>query len=296
MDDNCLQLNWKQKMLLTLLKFLNNERCSRLRVFKMAFLLGENICFYDFVPYKFGPYSFEMDKDLRIFNNHGLINMEGDKIHINHHVIKSLSIKTDTDKEDKIREIINEFENMNEKNLLKYVYENHPFYTQNSLLIKQKRTKNQTAPISIYTIGYQNLSIDLFISILIKKGIKVVLDVRNKPFSHKYGFNYHWLKKYLKKFGLEYVNIPQLGIEEKYRNTLSYSELWNHYSISLKKRKDYINEAIDKVLKKPTVLMCYEMNFDDCHRLRLAKAIQALVNLPIINFETKVKKWKKLES
>lgn len=286
-------LNWKQKILRNILVFLNNEKYSRLKVFKIAFLLGRNIRFYDFVPYKYGPYSFEMDKDLRIFIKNGWINMENNQIYINKHIIKSLD--NNTDNTDETREVINKFGNRNETNLLNYVYENYPFYIQNSLLINQQKSKKQTVPISIYTIGYQNLSIDLFINILIEKQIKTVLDVRNKPFSYKYGFNYSWLKKYLLEFDIEYINIPELGIEEKYRKTLLHNQLWEYYSIVLENNKKYLDKISNIIIKGPTVLMCYEMNPNDCHRLRLAKAIQDSVNLLIVNFDIETKQWIKLE-
>jgi len=256
-------------------------------------LLSEKISFYKFVPYKYGPYSFEMDKDLRMFDNNNWINMNENLICTNQHSIKLLPIESDL--KDEIRYIMNRFLNVNENDLLDFIYKKYPFYTQNSLRPKQQKSKKQTLPISIYTIGYQNLSIDLFISILIGKGIKTVLDVRNKPFSYKYGFNYYWLNKYLPEFGIDYKNIPELGIETKYRRTLSKEQLWRHYSISLERKKDYLNEASAVVRKQPSVLMCYEINPNDCHRLILAKRIQDLVNFPIINFDTRTKQWVKLK-
>ena len=290
---NSLPLNWKQKILLNFLTALGSKKHSRLKIFKLSFLLAQDISFYDFVPYKYGPYSFEMDKDLRMINNNGWINMNENWIHINQNSIKLLLIENDH-KYESFNNIINKFSNTNEKYLIDFIYKNYPFYTQNSLLITRQKNRKQTTPVSIYTIGYQNLSIDLFIDILIKKGIKTVLDVRNKPFSYKYGFNYSCLNKYLPEFNINYINIPELGIEEKYRKTLSREKLWKHYSDLLDRRKDYLNRVINIVMKRPTVLMCYEINPEDCHRLRLAKKTQDLTNLPIINFDTGLKQWIRL--
>ena len=290
MKNSNLLFNWKQKILLNLLTALGSKKHSRLKIFKLSFLLAQDISFYDFVPYKYGPYSFEMDKDLRLLSKNGWINMNENWIHINQNSIKLLQIENDH--KFRIFNIINEFSNINEKDLLDFIYKKYPFYTQNSLLVN--RNKKPPATVSIYTIGYQNLSVDLFIDILIEKGIKTVLDVRNKPFSYKYGFNYSWLNKYLPEFDIDYINIPELGIEEKYRKTFSQEKLWKYYFDLLDRRKDYLNRITNIVMKQPTVLMCYEINPENCHRLRLAKKIQDLTNLPIINFDTGLKQWIRL--
>ena len=53
----------KKKVLLLISKLRSVER---LKLFKMAFLISQELeDFYSFVPYKYGPYSFEMDKDIR---------------------------------------------------------------------------------------------------------------------------------------------------------------------------------------------------------------------------------------
>ena len=286
-------LNQKQKILLNLLTALDNKRCSRLKIFKLSFLLSQKTTFYDFVPYKYGPYSFELDKDLRMFNNNGWINMNKNLIYTNYNLIKLLPIEIDYKYE--LHDIINKFSNVNEKNLLNFIYERYPFYTKNSVLVKKHKSKEQVTPVAIYTIGYQNLSIDSFISILIEKNIKTVLDVRNKPFSYKYGFNYSWLKKYFPEFNIEYINIPELGIQEKYRKTLSRKKLWEYYSNLLDMEKDCLINVSNFILQQPSVLMCYEMFPEDCHRLRLAERIRSLTNLPIINFDTSKKQWIKLD-
>jgi len=293
MKNSNLPLNWKQKILLNLLTALDNKRCSRLKIFKLSFLLSQKTNFYDFVPYKYGPYSFEMDKDLRMFNNNGWINMNKNLIYTNYNLIKLLPIEIDHKYE--LHDIINKFSNVNEKNLLDFIYERYPFYTKNSLLVKKHKSKEQVTPVAIYTIGYQNLSIDSFISILIEKNIKTVLDVRNKPFSYKYGFNYSWMKKYLPEFNIEYINIPELGIEEKYRKTFPREKLWEYYSALLDMKKLCLNRVSNFMIRQPSVLMCYEMFPEDCHRLRLAEKMRDLTNLPIVNFDTGEKQWIKLD-
>ncbi len=290
-------LNWKQKILLDIFSHLGNEEYSRLKVFKIVFLLSRKLLnrknnFYNFVPYKYGPYSFEMDKDLRAFNNNGWIKMQDKLISINKDIIRRFSFETEFEKE--VYETTDKYKSIDEENLLDFIYKGYPYYSQNSLLVKQHKVERQSAEISIYTIGYQNLSIDMFINVLIEKGIKTVLDVRNKPLSYKYGFNYYWLNKYLPWFNIKYIGIPELGIEEKYRKIFSQEQLWKHYMESLEGKKDYLDRACDIIKEQPTVLMCFEMNPEDCHRLRLAKKIKEIIDLPVINYHIQQNQWKKL--
>jgi len=79
-------LNSKQLKLLEILLFFRNSLISRLKLFKISFLLDQAKIyekFYDFVPYKFGPYSFEMEKDINFLYKLGLINILENKISIN---------------------------------------------------------------------------------------------------------------------------------------------------------------------------------------------------------------------
>ncbi len=282
-------LNWKQKILLEVFNNLDTKEYSRLKVFKIAFLLSREIDFYDFVPYKYGPYSFEMDKDLRMFSNNGWIRVQNNSISIDKNAIGQFSYETGVTEE--TYTITNKFKNLNEKSLLEFVYNKFPYYSQNSLLVEKPTIETAPAAESIYTIGYQNLSIDMFINVLIEKGIQTLLDVRNKPLSYKYGFNNYWLKKYLPEFGIQYISIPELGIEEKYRKTLPMEQLWEHYLESLKEKMEYLERASNIITQRSTVLMCYEMKPEDCHRSRLASKLQELINLPIINYDVRGNQW-----
>ena len=280
-------LNWKQKILLYILN--KGEELSRLKLFKLAFLLSREIDFYDFVPYKFGPYSFEMDKDIRIFHQRGWINMKAQTILLNDLTNKLL---LNYNYENCLVKIIDYFQ-WEEKDLLNYIYENYSYYTQNSQ-IKKVAYKRKNPPIAIYSIGYQGLSIDAFIDILVKKGIKTVLDVRHKPLSYKYGFNIFWLRKYLPEFGIKYLNIPELGIEDRIRRSCTKRTLWKFYIKNLEKKGELVQKTIDRITFEPTVLMCFEINPNDCHRFQLSKKIQQLTGLPIIDYNKGFRKWKKL--
>lgn len=280
-------LNWKQKIILSILREI--KKISRLKLFKLAFLLSRQTEFYDFVPYKFGPYSFDMDKDLRTLQKNEIIDIDNQIIlfnDINHR--SSLDYETNN----KLLQIA-EFYYWEERDIINYIYENYPYYTQNSR-IRRIEYKREEPPISIYSIGYQGLSIDTFLNTLINKGIRRVIDVRNKPLSYKYGFNIYWLRKYLPEFGIKYVNIPELGIEESIRRSRSKTNLWEFYIKNLDKKGEFIQKASDMITSEPSVLMCFEINPDDCHRYQLSKTLRQKLDLPIIDYNKGFGDWKKL--
>lgn len=259
---------------------------------KLAFLLDRElkgkIIFYNFVPYKNGPYSFEVDRDLKLFNKRRWIELDDKLVRLSQSFSKVFFVEG---WEQKWSQVIYRFAELGEKELLEFIYKNYPFYAKNSVLGERNLGDNSSAPISIYTIGYQGLSMDLFIKELVEKGIKVVMDVRNRPFSYKYGFNKYWLNRFLPEFGIKYINTPDLGIEEEIRETLTGENLWEYYIGELNKKEHLLTSLVKGIEKEPTVLLCYEMSPEDCHRSRLAKRIKQIVDLPIINYRLDKREW-----
>ena len=70
---------WRQKVLLALLETAPNKRASRTQFIKWLFLLKkeEDVdrygSFYDFVPYKYGPFSFLAYRDIAELERFGWI-------------------------------------------------------------------------------------------------------------------------------------------------------------------------------------------------------------------------------
>ena len=106
----------------------------------------------------------------------------------------------------------------------------------------------------------------------------------------KYGFSKSQLKKYCNSLGIEYVHIPELGIQSDQRQKLNtqidYDNLFSLY------RKENLSRTINsqllilKLLKenKRVALTCFESNICQCHRKHLAEAIE---KLPAFEYEVK---------
>lgn len=153
---------------------------------------------------------------------------------------------------------------------------------------------NGTVPL-IHTIGYQNLSIDEFVNILKQRNIKLVIDVRNNPFSFKQGFSKKWLITNLPNHGIRYVNIPELGIPSKYRKELNGRALWHKYNELLRLNVGKLESAAQIVKKQSAVLMCFEADHTDCHRSILAEKLKGLTGLTITHYCQTINAWSGFE-
>lgn len=101
----------------------------------------------------------------------------------------------------------------------------------------------------LYSIGYQNLkNIETLQNILLKKGIKILLDVRSRPYGRKSSFN----KKHLE------ISLPAAGIDYNWAGkTLGgFSEI----------NEDEIRKIAEWQEGKIACLMCMEADPDRCHR------------------------------
>src|SRR5260370_16673592 len=73
----------RQKILLSIIQDARSP-LTRILLFKYAFLLSkewdlpQGMAFYDFVPFKYGPYSFALARELQILEQYGYINRGGD--------------------------------------------------------------------------------------------------------------------------------------------------------------------------------------------------------------------------
>lgn len=228
--------------------------------------------YYEFIPYKFGAYSFQLGEDLDILAKNGYItvdNLQRGKR------IKAVAEYSDTYS----YQIASERGNA----LIRRSYREYPYYTIKSEIterlfdgeeldffyrIKQSYVKTEQA---LFTIGYEGKSIEYFINCLIKNDIRLLCDIRKNPLSRKFGFSKSKLKHVTQTIGIKYVHIPELGIESDKRNSLrtkeDYRNLFAEYENSLKSRKVFLDDIYNLIQQNDRVaLMCFELDPEMCHR------------------------------
>lgn len=273
---------------------------DKIRLQKLLFLFAnkQTKAAYDFIPYKFGCYSYSANADMTAMVTRGFIN-EDEKIF-------EKKDKTDYLKQLKpadlklLQEVQANYGKMSATALMKHTYINFPFYAINSKAAETILTKEELEKVSnakpkgnktvLFTIGYEGISLEEYLVRLLKNDVKVLVDVRNNPLSMKYGFSKSQLKKYCASLDIEYVHIPEVGIQADQRQELNtqsdYDKLFAIYrKNNLSKTTPYQNEIL-KLLKqyKRIALTCFEANICQCHRKHLAEAIETL---PDFKYEVK---------
>lgn len=132
--------------------------------------------------------------------------------------------------------------------------------------------------MTVFTIGYEGLDIDTFLSLLGEHGIETVVDIRELPLSRKPGFSKKALASTLNLSGLEYVHMVDLGcpkaVRDRYREDGDWKRYTGGFLKHLKTQKAAIADLSDLVNSSNCALLCYEADFNFCHRSMVANAVR----------------------
>ncbi len=132
--------------------------------------------------------------------------------------------------------------------------------------------------MTVFTIGYEGLDIDAFMSLLVEHSIETVVDIRELPLSRKPGFSKRALASVLNLSGLEYVHMVDLGcpklIRDCYREDGNWKRYTNGFLKYLKTQEDAIAELASLAAASNCTLLCYEADFNFCHRSMVANAVK----------------------
>lgn len=287
----------RQKTILALLSEAK-QPLTRTVLVKHAFLLrhetdvSSDPAFYDFVPYKFGPFSFALYRELEALQRDGYVEFENDRFLLSSDMLgASLERVAELSgaARSSVRAISTRYGKLRQRALLKDVYQRYPRYASKSELADLHlgpRPKTKVARSAVYTAGYEQKSVDAFFDDLLKAGIRVIVDVRANPVSRKYGFAGSSMAGIAEKLDLEYMHWPRFGIPGQARIGLgskaSYKRLLDAYERNtLPKRKPEVRQLARKMEQAPCVLVCVERDIECCHRSRLAQAVSRVNGLPV---------------
>ena len=129
------------------------------------------------------------------------------------------------------------------------------------------------------TIGYEGIGIDIFLNHLRHNEIKMVADVRKIPLSRKPGFSQKTLRSKLAQCHIAYKHFPLLGCPSEIRKKYKEDRNWDYYcacyNAYLKENLQALDELVS-YLQINCALMCFEADFNKCHRTLIGKAIEHL--------------------
>lgn len=284
----------RQKTLLHILRTAVRP-VSRYELTKWSFLLRYDYpsaggsAFYDFLPYRYGPFSFTLYQELDKLEGQCYIrSVDENKYNLEKPLADSVAGPGRAVEQD-VEDVLDQFSSISKERLTDYVYENFPSYTVNSE-IRQLEPRPITDP-AIFTAGYEKRSVDAFFHLLVQSGIRRLIDVRKNPVARRYGFHRNTLDRLGAYLGIEYIHFPNLGIASEKRQELNtvedYTSLFADYEkTTLREESSAIDEVVKLMFECPSVLVCMEANPICCHRTRLADVVAKRSGLPIRHLGT----------
>ncbi|MDP3298401.1 MAG: DUF488 family protein [Thermodesulfovibrionia bacterium] len=274
--------------------FNTSESITKIKLVKLLFLFSMEgfDSTFSFLPYKYGPFSFQLYRNISALSHAGWMDEELLKIH-------------DDKKEDALNEIrmlpkmtrdnlVNTYQRygrLSEKEILKIVYAKYPEFTFRSKMLLEKAPQ-PVAPISIYTIGYEGISIDAFLNTLLQKGLSRLIDVRRNPISRKWGFAKSTLSGLCDKVGIDYLHFPELGISLAQRMNITTKEDYDKLFYSYEKNylplhKHTVKNVLSLMEQTPSALVCMEADVQMCHRGRLASMLNKMSDIQVVHLSAK---------
>ena len=282
---------YRRKIILALLELFDGK-LEKIRLQKLLFLFSKRQTEpeYEFIHYKYGCFSFSAQADLVTMVNKGLLIDDQDGLTKNDSIKYFAALKEDDRKA--LIEIKKLYGFMNGIALMRHTYVNYPYFALNSVkaidiltpdeIDKVNSVRPSSGKMILFTIGYEGISLEHYINKLILNDVKMLVDVRKNPLSMKYGFSKTLLKKFCESVGIEYVHIPDVGIDSDQRQELNsqqdYDQLFSVYKkVNLKATKDIQSKILELLkAKKRIALTCFEANICQCHRKPLSESIAAL--------------------
>jgi len=124
--------------------------------------------------------------------------------------------------------------------------------------------------LHVFTIGYQSHTLESMVGLLESNRVQLLIDVRQNPISRKKGFSGRQLKESVRKSGIAYLHIPELGtpasIRKAYAATGNIDRALNQYEIYLRRRPNTLKTLLLQAQSKSFCLLCLEANHKACHR------------------------------
>lgn len=283
----------RQRLLLTLLDAFG-EPMGHMDFQKLLFLYAhreESKPTYEFVPYRFGCFSFTSHADKRKLMERGLLEADEEFWRLTSEgwtVARERAVDPL-----KASRFARNTVQLRGQALILEQYRHYPYYASRSEMLAklplrpEERARIEEArplrgPAGLLTVGYEGKSLEAYLNILLQAGVTVLCDVRRNPLSRKYGFSKGTLSKACEGVGIRYEHMPELGIASDQRRTLNtqadYDALFAVYETSSLPLQTPALETIrlwicagDRV-----ALTCFEHAPEQCHRHCVAEALEKM--------------------
>lgn len=268
----------------------NGRNTSRTCLIKWLFLLAQETDWgrqnppYDFIPYKFGAFSFVAYRDIDNLARIGLLQETEDgveaRVNGSSHLPKAAQLA--------VKSVLHRYGDLTSEELLRYTYGQYPWFSVFSERqdLVQVNIKRPVAKSAVYTVGYSGRTIDGLLNCLLQKGLSGVVDIRRVPLSRRYGFHGKTLALHLSSLGLKYFGQPELGVETEARrgtNEVAARKvlLTSYRRRVLRSQMGEVEALAEELKTQPLALLCLEADPAQCHRSVLADILADISSLRV---------------
>lgn len=277
----------RQKLLLALTEAMGGK-VSAVDFQKLLFLYSrewEEKPTFQFVPYRFGCFSFQSYVDRHALIHKGALHEKEDKgWHLTNKAKPFLSRELVA----KLKLFVTKKVPERADALVARTYREAPFYASRSEIIERiipdaeeraallKEPRKGSGPV-LFTIGYEGDDIDGYLNRLLRNRVRVLCDVRKNPLSRKTGFSKTKLGQYCERVGIRYCHLPDLGIPGHRRRELhsqaDYDRLFAEYEAEDLPHQIAAIDELFKLLSDESriALTCFEKEPHCCHRHCIAE-------------------------
>lgn len=247
---------------------------------------------YDFVPYRFGAFSFTCYADRRRLAEWGLMADDDQKWVLTE---DGSNIARESESSS-IRAFANRYRSLRGDALVADTYRRFPYYAIHSGIAEQvlqddratldriESARPEKTPSRLFTIGYEGRTLESYLNLLIREGVTLLCDVRRNAISRKYGFWKSTLEGACSGVGIRYEHLPELGIESRRRRDLKteaeFKNLFKTYEQTILPNHGDALEKIRTWLQagESIALTCFELEAVLCHRHCVADALEEITN------------------
>lgn len=283
----------RQRHLLALLDALGG-RVANVDFQKLLFLYCQEppaVGAYEFVPYKFGAFSFTSYADRRKLIERGLVANEENHWQLTDEGKAAVGPEQDL----LLSGFAKRLRPLRGDALVTETYRRFPYYATRSEIAERvlrgdpaalqrieaaRPTARKSRSLGVSTIGYEGRTLERYLNDLLQAGVTLLCDVRRNPISRKYGFSKSTLAKGCEGVGLRYEHLPQLGIASDQRQSLEtqadYDALFAAYERKSLPLQGAALAQIDGWIRsgERVALTCYERLPEQCHRHCVAEALE----------------------
>lgn len=260
----------RTKILLSVLQELGDQ-LSDSRMQQLLFLYCKEFVkrdeYYDFIPLKNSPYCVQAVEDKGSLAHKKILEKSDDWVL--KPTSKRFAVELDFFEKIAIQDLRNKWFSKSDDELAEYIANNYPF------------ARPQLSDTVFFTIGYEGISPEAYINLLLQNDVRLLVDVRKNAFSQKYGFSKSEMASILPRVGIEYLHMPELGIDSEKRKSLAsekdYEELFKEYDNTTLPKQSAALDKLQSLLeeKHRIAITCFEANPNHCHRSRVANALKS---------------------